>query len=294
MPNIIAAADGSDASESVIAIAANVAFSRRSELTVVHCLPVGSGRQKERASVEVRERLAELASRAGADEVRIEIVEGVSAVEIARIAAETSSSLVVVGPHRTRGRLDGLLGSTAERIARETASPCLIAKRPFPAPPRRVIVSTDFSDSANAALRAAIAFAGASRCRREAGGAIQPLVELVYVVRPEDAGDTLTTTRGFERAMASCDGIDTEFTVRIRPRRVVAPDPIEGIRQAAEEFRADVIALGTRMRRPMLASILGATAVRAIATLPWSALLVPATYTAPVAAARTPCEDAAS
>ena len=87
----------------------------------------------------------------------IRVVEGATVATIEAVARETDAELIVTGIARdeTFGRY--LLGSTVERLARQTPVPLLIVKnrlRPY----GEVLVATDFSSPSQHALTAAARF----------------------------------------------------------------------------------------------------------------------------------------
>lgn len=85
------------------------------------------------------------------------VVEGSPAVAIDAVAREVEADLIVTGVARdeTLGRY--FLGSTVERLARQTPLPLLIVKSRF-RPYGEVLVATDFSASSQHALTAAARF----------------------------------------------------------------------------------------------------------------------------------------
>jgi nucleotide-binding universal stress UspA family protein len=64
---------------------------------------------------------------------------------IARVAAEESADLVVIGTTATSGRLGKLLGSTAERLLHSQAFPVLVVRGAVQLPLRRVLAPIDLS-----------------------------------------------------------------------------------------------------------------------------------------------------
>src|SRR5262249_25411100 len=86
---------------------------------------------------------------------------------IADVAADLGAELTVVGTHGRTGFKRFFLGSVAERLIKRTQATALVVRGAAPdttaAPAdggyRRVLVATDFSDAAFAALEAAIALA---------------------------------------------------------------------------------------------------------------------------------------
>lgn len=87
-------------------------------------------------------------------EVLVEVGSPLEVID--RIAKERNCSLIVSGTARdeTLGRM--VLGTTVERLARQSETPLLIVRaRPFD-PYRRALVATDFSAGSRAAMRAAL------------------------------------------------------------------------------------------------------------------------------------------
>lgn len=103
------------------------------------------------------------------DEAAFTVVEGHPASEVLRVARERPHGLIVMGTHGRSGVDRFFLGSVAQRVLRESPCPVLIVKTPAAAPKRkervqaaaedtrpevpRVVVGTDFSPSAEDALR---------------------------------------------------------------------------------------------------------------------------------------------
>ena len=97
-----------------------------------------------------------LAERLPADEKMLfngttEIVSGTPATTIVEYAATLGAELIVIGTHGRSGLSHLLLGSVAERVIRLAAVPVLTIRQPAP-PAKRVLVPTDFSATADAAL----------------------------------------------------------------------------------------------------------------------------------------------
>jgi len=91
----------------------------------------------------------------------IRVVEGEAVASIDAVAREVGADLIVTGVARdeTLGRF--FLGSTVERLARQTALPLLIVKSRF-RPYGEVLITTDFSSPSQHALTAAARFFPAS------------------------------------------------------------------------------------------------------------------------------------
>jgi nucleotide-binding universal stress UspA family protein len=85
--------------------------------------------------------------------VRAEIRVGTPHDQVARVAAEVGASVVVIGPHGGRPRASRFLGTTADRIARTSPVPVLVATNPPNRAPRHILVPIDDDDTARAVLR---------------------------------------------------------------------------------------------------------------------------------------------
>lgn len=99
----------------------------------------------EEARREAKQRLEALASELRPHTIRTETRVGRPPNELAGLANEVGADWVVVGPHRRRHGLWGLLGSTAEQLVHSAQRPVLVA-RGLPADaPLRVLAPVDGS-----------------------------------------------------------------------------------------------------------------------------------------------------
>jgi len=76
------------------------------------------------------------------------------------LSAGAAADLVVVGAHGMNPLKDAVLGTTAERMVSRTAQPILIVRTPPHEAYRNVLVAVDLLPGAEAALAAALQFAG--------------------------------------------------------------------------------------------------------------------------------------
>ena len=119
-------------------------------------------------------------TRPGDREIKIEthLVRSVSAAEaIIETASELECDLIVMGTHGRRGIKHLLLGSVAEHVVRSVAIPALTVRPGIEIGalgPKKILVSHDFSDQSEAAVR----FAG------EWASALGAQVSLLHVVEP--------------------------------------------------------------------------------------------------------------
>jgi nucleotide-binding universal stress UspA family protein len=80
-----------------------------------------------------------------------QILTGLPAKTIVDYSATLGADLIVMGTHGRSGMAHLLLGSVAERVVRLAAAPVLTIRQPA-GPVRRILVPTDFSATADAAL----------------------------------------------------------------------------------------------------------------------------------------------
>ena len=101
-------------------------------VTLLHVVePAGSDEATWARRGEARERLHDLAARAGQWAFQEEtVVAGRSHVEILRLAAERRVSLIVIGTHSTHDMERALCGSTADQVVREARCPVLTVRGP--------------------------------------------------------------------------------------------------------------------------------------------------------------------
>jgi nucleotide-binding universal stress UspA family protein len=165
---VVAATDFSP--EADLAFSHGVAIARRlgAALTVVHAEPdeqAGDGPLAAIAAEAHAEAQAELEARVAAASSGGIDTDGVLRAGapdevIAEVARELGAELTVVGTHGHTGVKRFFLGSVAERVVKRSIDAALVVRG---APPEdgfaRILVATDFSDAALAALRGALALA---------------------------------------------------------------------------------------------------------------------------------------
>lgn len=173
---IVVPTDFSETSETAVKLAVEVGVYYQSNLDVVNVVdatvyayagyPFASLSKELMTSAEAA--LQRLKLPAGAESLQVNrfILSGTVATEIAEHANRHKADLIVVGTHGRGvvGRF--LLGSVADRVLHEAKVPVLITKAPAgkikhpkkkTKPFRKVLFPTDFSDTANKALKRAIA-----------------------------------------------------------------------------------------------------------------------------------------
>lgn len=171
---VVAATDFSPEADLAIAHAAAVARRHGANLTIVYAEP---DRSDDGHAAHAHDELADVAVEADALaraelEARIATVAaggidtdgvlryGAPDEVIAEVAADLDAELTVIGTHGRTGVTRFFLGSVAERVIKRTPASSLVVRGAAPEGGyRRVLVATDFSDAAFAALSTAIALA---------------------------------------------------------------------------------------------------------------------------------------
>jgi len=176
---------------------------------------------------------------------------------IVEAAKRTHAGLIVMGTEGRTGWDRLRLGSTAEALVRQAPCPVLtvhgglagdLARHPARVRLRRLLVATDFSRSAAAALRIVSGLALTLRAS----------VRLVHVCDPAADG-----TRAERKVAALVDdlrhcGLEAEG-------RCLAGEPVEIILAQAAGWQADLIAVGTSGRRGLNRLVLGSVAAVVLA-----------------------------
>jgi nucleotide-binding universal stress UspA family protein len=168
---VLAATDFSEDAGHAAARAALLARELPARLSLIHVVPApmlqalrslfGSGADAEARLLEdARQSIATLAGLLGdrgspaiAHEVRVgRVVDEL-------LEAATTSDLLVLGAHGSNPLRDLILGTTAERLISRLTRPALVVRQPSRTSYRQVLVATDFSPDADAALRGALQLA---------------------------------------------------------------------------------------------------------------------------------------
>lgn len=285
---IVAASDLSEESDRGLQAAAVLADAARAELHVYHCVsppvfPYWEGlvgeETKEQWIRSARTDLEWQVRRVLGDDVaalRLEVSIGEPAREIASYVEAAAADLLVLGPHEPRAAFDDLLGTTADRLIRTAAVPCLVANRPLAPPLRRVLLPVDFSKPSEHAVAVAMDLLGGAVFARGATEA-QTVVEILFVSafaasypRPLAVEPRLSAQVETARSRLPPDS-----RVKLLPRILSAPMPVDGIGRAAERMAADLIVMGTHGYGTLGRALIGSVASAVARTLPFPVLLVP-------------------
>ena len=213
---------------------------------------------------------------------------GNPAHEIAAIAKEMQSDLLVISTHGRTGLKHLLMGSVAERVVREAPCPVLVVRerehefawmpsvRPAPLRLRKILVPTDFSDRSAEALRYAGGFA------REFGGRITLLHAVHFAgafASPDYPG--LDPNPVMEAAREAAEQMAPEFLSEHLPAdladraEVRVGAPLAEVPEFAKEGDFDLIVCATHGRTGIKRALLGSVAEGIVRHAPCPVLVVP-------------------
>lgn len=210
------------------------------------------------------------------------LLEGPVAASIEEYADAAGADLVVLSTHGRSGLERAWLGSIADRLVRKLTIPLLLV-RPNAAMPEprvaRVLVGLDGSLLAEDALRAARVIAGPGGTCTAVRVAVPPqLPGSPYVPDAARANrDALHSTECAAREYLD----DIAHRVRgdwgaFATRVVTAYQPARALTDLAVELDADLIAIATHGRGPVMRALIGSVTDRVIRTSTVPVLVVPA------------------
>lgn len=285
--SILAATDLSPKSIEALQAAAALAALTEAELHVVHAVEPspadsGSGVWMLRRIQDGRDALRARVQSAIPEQVRVSTAhvafERAPAAILER-AEQVRADLIVIGPHRTRAFGDQVLGTTADRLVRESTVPCLVVRGPLTLPLRRFLVPSDLSAVAVGSL--AVALGWAEALQGPAPGAEGAELTVLHVDTPTASDD-----EGFKRSYERRSELNQEVTTVLRLRRpsrslrvrqefLQAASPPEEILRFAREDEVDLLIMGTRGDRPLVKTLVGSVSAAVARASEIPVLLIP-------------------
>lgn len=183
------------------------------------------------------------------------------------VADENGCSLTVAGVARdeTLGRI--LLGTTVEKLVRESTAPVLVVKRRARRPYRSALVASDFSEGGRPALRAALALLPVSD------------ITLFHAFDMPGSRKDEVTAKGFQRTAeeAAAQFLDStpELHGREKPRIQVAAGLAERVLIAyADQTDCELLVTGTHGATGLMRTAIGSVADALIEKAPCDVLVV--------------------
>jgi nucleotide-binding universal stress UspA family protein len=193
-------------------------------------------------------------------------------------ASRQDADLVIVGTHGRTGFKRLLLGSVAERIVRYSATPVMVARPVTFAEGgyRRILVPTDFSEAAEAAVATATALA-------RPGGSVDVLhcwrlPSAIHTAPTADLAGVAADTLRVELAK-NTEAMGRELIERYREqcKRVafnqVEDSAVRGIHERVETGVYDLVVMGSHGRRGLRRWLLGSVAEATVRHSPCSVVV---------------------
>ncbi|HSL68936.1 MAG TPA: universal stress protein [Longimicrobiales bacterium] len=262
--NVLVATDLSDRMIVPLRTAAELAALAESRLHVVHA------EEKPTSSSALADHMLAAGLPSEALE-RARVVTGPPGAIISQEAWRCEADIIVLGPHRADHA--NPLGSTADRVVRAGAAPCLIVPGPLHLPLGYVLVPVDVSEGARGILTVGLAWASALR-RRGCDQSSATRMVALHVVPAEanraDGADALEKEVDLVRErLGRLAGVEV---VEILER---GEDPARLILGQAEAAPADLIVIGTRGLRAVGGALLGSVSSAVVRHATRPVLLVP-------------------
>lgn len=231
--------------------------------------------------------LVDHARQGGVEATQLQVT-GTPWLEIVRESARGNYDLVLVGSHRQHAIGRVLLGNTGRRLIRKCPCPVWVTSPVEAGEVRRILAPTDFSPTADDAVR--LAHQLAQKCEAE----LHVLHAVEYHFEPQMRDliipvDEIEGYRSRVRSDAERElndnleklGIDT--STDLAHRHVAAGPPHLMIRDAVKNLSIDLVAMGTQARSGFTGVLLGNTAERVLSHLTCSVLAVkPEGFACPV------------
>lgn len=282
MKRILVATDFSSRSDRAIRRASLLAKSGRSELVLVHVVdddqPVRIVASERSAATELLDEQARTLRDVDGIACSQRIVLGPPFAGITRAAGDLSPDCIVLGPHRRQALKDIFIGTTAERVVRQSRWPVLMANGVPAAPYRHVVIAVDLSDCSRDAMRAIDGL----------GFSEQATVSVLHVVetpgtrampRASLTDAEMAALVADEKARASRDLDAFLDDLPLAPARrlveISGPRVADTICAAAERIAADLIVVGTHGRSGPARLLLGSVAEQVLKHSDRDVLAVP-------------------
>jgi nucleotide-binding universal stress UspA family protein len=285
---IIAATDLSEKSSRAIQMAAQLAAARGVPLL---CVYVIDSLEKDDAWRVLFETPAELADELRVEaarrvdalveqalreqsprpEVRVRVEVGDPATVLGEIAKEASAEVIVTGSRGHSALVAAFLGSTANQLVRESEQPVLIVPADQPTlHPRVILAPIDLSSCSRASLKRAAQLAGELKGRVHALHVVTlPSLPVMAGAAPIDI-NALSLEQLLRSRREWLEHTIDQLQVRdvIGELVVRTGEPAHVIHEAALEFGADLICMGTHGRRGLQRFLIGSTAQRVLRHAP--------------------------
>jgi universal stress protein E len=276
--SILVASDLSEGAGEVVHCAAELAALAEAELHVMHSRPGITKGESEEVLDAVRDQV-----RSHTHDLRVKTRSYVGRIEpdaaIAQYAEEVDADLIVIGPHRGRPGEERELGTTADRVVRTSAVPCLVMHGPLRLPLRKMLVPSDLSPASDGAFEIALNWGAALRVPTSSGE--QTRLFVLQVIRPSTEGSPSPEEwSARDRALREhTDAVATRHEGRIpldiQRMLVYGPYPANEIVRFSSENQIDLVIMGTHGENPVTRAAIGSVSSAVTRRSQRPVLLVP-------------------
>lgn len=249
LQRVIAATDASEHGLSAVVTGAACARRSGASLDVVSVLetrlmPFGikPAEYHEKFGEELRRKVVAQAEEAGAADATVHVRSGLAAPLITKMADEFGADLVVVGAHPRPAVARFLVGSTAERVIRLAPSPVLVATGGRREPFGRILVAVDLSRQSRRVLEIAAVFAQADQAEIRALYVQDRLTPMLLEAALFDEHEQRHHAREQFELILSEVSLPSELMVS---REIREGHAGQEVMHEAQEWKADLVVLGT-------------------------------------------------
>jgi len=262
---ILLPTDGSDAADAALEAAVAVASAHDATLDVLYVADTNQpslsrieGQVRdilESEGDEIVESAAERARSAGVD-VETAVVQGGPSRTIREYVDDRGIDLVVMGTRGERNVERILLGSVTERVVRSATVPVLVVPpgSRVSYPPENVVVGTDGSEGAGAALDEAIGIAGAAAATLHVVSVLEPTL-LGIDVRSASAAEE--RERRDEKLLSAASERATDAGLGSVQTAIEEGEVVETLTDYAADHGIDLLVVGTHGRTGIDRRLLG-------------------------------------
>jgi nucleotide-binding universal stress UspA family protein len=177
---------------------------------------------------------------------------------IADGARDRGADLIVVGARGWSEHEEATLGTTTERVAQAAPVSVLVTRGAPPPAPRRIVIASDLSSSAELVAREALRMAAPAPASTPVVivHAIQRVAGVAVPSRRSDLGPARDPSRRAEALARSLRDVAPDITVRI-----AADSPVAMLEAACVHGGEDLVAVGALVDDPLM---LGGTTARVL------------------------------
>ncbi|MGW0026676.1 universal stress protein [Rhodococcus sp. NPDC003383] len=263
--HILVATDLSDGATHAVRRAAQLAREHHAQLTAVYVPASAAPEKLRRANALLAEHLYRCVGDTALNDTAVgdTQVDGVVRAGdivsvVGAVAGECDADLLVVGAHG--GRLPiALLGSTAERLVGTSATPVLVVRNPSDGPYRTVLLAVDTTPASTAAARVAAAWTpDADHILVHVSVVMGE--QLMRMHGADDVGLAQLRHVSTEQARSHLDDFASTLIPEPADSRIESGHAATRIPEIADEYRAELIVVGTGARSALEYAMLGSVA----------------------------------